>query len=245
MNIAYTIISIGDTRADNKEKIRNTINSIPEVTDVEFCKAADLRQLKRFKDRFPNLNPDENIWMPTLGEYGIWMSQASCWQYAIDNNINLIALEDDALVQDNFDRVLEQYLSETPEGWDFISLCVPGNQLGDISYRVVYDDNGVPKTRVRAGETPYKFRFGSRIMARAYQGYCCVATLYSPKGAARLLEIANEKGVYTPVDCFLFLEAHGKNQVQAYAPTPDAERIVDIDWATPTTIHNTDRYVGI
>ncbi len=79
-------------------------------------------------------------------------------------------------------------------------------------------------------------------MARAYQGYCCVATLYSPSGARRLLEIAGEKGMYTPVDCFLFQEAHGKNAVRAYAPTPDAQRIVDIDWNTPTTIHGTDRF---
>lgn len=240
----YTIISIGDTRAENKSNIRNTIKSIPEATDVEFCFASDKNELGKFMERFPYLRPHENIWMPTLGEYGIWLSQASCWQYAIDNDINLIALEDDALVQDNFDRVLQEYLDETPEDWDFISLCVPGNQLADISYRVVYDEDGVPKTRWRAGEKPYQFRFGSRIMSRAYQGYCCVATLYSPKGAGRLLEIANQKGVYTPVDCFLFLEAHGKNDVKGYAPTPDAERIVDIDWATPTTIHHTERYAG-
>jgi GR25 family glycosyltransferase involved in LPS biosynthesis len=238
--LKYTIISVGDTRAANKARIRDTIKSVPEVTDIEFCNAVDYNSLSKAMDRFPNIKP--NGWGPQLGELGIWLSQASCWQYAVDNNTPLIALEDDALVQDNFDRVLPEYLSETPDDWDFISLCVPGNQLGDISYKVVYDDTGAPKTSWRAGDKPYQFRFGSRIMARAYQGYCCVATLYSPKGAARLLEIANEKGVYTPVDCFLFLEAHGKNQVKAYAPTPDAERIVDIDWEVPTTIHHTARY---
>ena len=75
----YTIMSINDRAKKNKEAIRETITTVEETTSIEFCNGRDPASLNEFRKRFPRLEP--NGWNPTLGEYGVWMSQASCWQW--------------------------------------------------------------------------------------------------------------------------------------------------------------------
>lgn len=237
--IAYTIISINDRAEENKADIRAKLDPIPEVTDIHFVNGNNARELVLVWRR-SGINKAE--WTPKVGEAGIWLSQYACWQWLVDSDYEyLLVFEDDAKVSPNFRKALGEYLSETPEDMDFFSLAVPENQRQDFGYRIIYDENGEPKPVVRAGERGYDFTFGSKVVARVYQGYCCVAVLYSKAGAQKLIDVAKERGMYTPVDCFLYQTAH-RGAVNGYAPIPKGPMPVEIDWQIPTTVQDTNRF---
>ncbi len=239
MKIEYTIVSINDERAGHKEALRGLL-SLPEITDIEFVNARDKEQLNRILAKYPTIRP--NQWIPKLGELGIWLSQIQCWKWLVESDTDaLIVFEDDAIATGSFESILGLYVDDLPDDWDMLSLSVPDNQRQDFYYRQVYDEHGIPKSLVKAGDKPYEFEYGKPTLARAYQGYCCVATMYSKKGAQRLLELAEEYGIYTPVDCFLFLQAHA-GRLEAFAPKPISPMCVVIDWFAPTTIHTTELY---
>lgn len=239
MSIPFTIISVNDQRAAHKEALRSLLD-FPEITDIEFVNAVNREQLDRILAKYPNIRPKE--WVPKLGELGVWLSQIQTWDYLVKSeHDSLIVFEDDAIISPAIGSILAMYIDDLPEDWDFVSLSVPDNQRQDFYYRQVYDETGHPKTLIKAGEKTYEFDYGKPTMARVYQGYCCVATMYSKRGAQKLLSLAEEFGIYTPVDCFLFLQAHA-GRLNAYAPKPNSPMCVVIDWMTPTTIHTTERY---
>jgi hypothetical protein len=45
-----------------------------------------------------------------------------------------------------------------------------------------------------------------------------------------------ETGIYTPVDCFLYQEAHA-GRCEGYGPKPSRAYIVGYDWKAQTTVH--------
>jgi GR25 family glycosyltransferase involved in LPS biosynthesis len=239
MKIEYTIISISEQRAAHKQALRGLLN-LSEAKDIEFVNATDCGQLEKILSKYPNIKPKD--WIPRLGELGVWLSQIQTWYYLANSNIDaLIVFEDDAIISPAFESILDLYIDDLPDNWDFLSLSVPDNQRQDFYYRQVYDETGHPKTVIRAGEKTYEFDYGKPTLARVYQGYCCVATMYSKAGATKLLKLVEEFGIYTPVDCFLFLQAHA-GRLNAFAPKPNSPMCVVIDWLCPTSIHTTDLY---
>lgn len=241
MIIGYTIISVDDSRAENKEHIRSSITCMEEITDIQFVDGRKRDELERAIATNQGIMPTG--WNPTLGEMGIWLSQMECWKYTKNELDALVVFEDDALIQPNFDEDFPKYIHNLPEDWDLLTICVPDNQTQDFYYKVVYDETGCPVSPVRAGQKRYIYDYGSRILSRVYQGYCCVATVYSKQGAEKLLERAHKRQIYTPVDCFLFLESHRRDDgINGYAPRPDIPRIVNVNWEAPTTVHNSERY---
>lgn len=241
--IKYTIISIDDSRQSKKSHIRNVLFFYDEVKDIEFVNGSDTEQVKRIQKQFPNFKIHPEIWIPKKGELGVWYSQMQCWKWAADNNQHLIVFEDDAIIDLAFEKVWHGLLEELPATYDFLSIFVPDNQEQDYMYVVQYDEQGIPvNINLAPREEASTHYMGAQYLARAYQGYSCVATMYSPKGARKLLDLADRYGMYTPVDCFLFLRAHA-GDLEAYAPKPSGyvKRVVSVDWGAPTTIHHTDK----
>jgi GR25 family glycosyltransferase involved in LPS biosynthesis len=238
----YTIISLDDSRAKTKAAIRSTVE-LPEVTDIEFVDARDdnvfYEQIKRHPRVVQNVH-----WTPKRGELGIWMSQINCWKWAADNE-DLLVFEDDAEVHPGFTDLFNRYISELPADWDIFSLFVPSNQRQDYGYRVVYDDNGLPRPLVRSTDKPYQFDIGLKSLARTYHGYGCVANLYSVQGAKKMLQLVQQRGVDGPVDCWMYEHAHA-GRLNAYAPKPYLPMPADVNLSrqAPTTIHNTPVYVS-
>lgn len=240
MHAEYTIVSIDDSRREKKEAIVKRVGlkriHIPSVNGRE----EDLS--KYFK--YYGVTHDPN-YLVKLGELGVWFSQMNCWDYVSQSDKPLVVFEDDAIVHESFNDTLRSVLNDVPDdNWHFVSLFVPDNQRGDYFYKVKYDKNGAPG--VRRGIAKFEesqFYIGSQYIALAYQGYSCVATMYSPKGGQRLLERAREMGIYTPVDCFLFLETH-KFLVNGLAMQPLLKPMpVAYDWDnSPTLVHNTVVY---
>lgn len=234
--VSYNIISIDDSRLEYKKRIRKTV-TFPEVyVPATNARAVDLEEelsKRELSLPFPG--------QFAIGEVGIWLSMFDCWNWAVENNEILITFEDDASPKDNFNEAVSLFLSEVPEDWDFICLWVPDNQKQDYLYDVTYNDEGIPNIKGRRVKS--LFDFGAKHLARTYNGYGNVASMFSPKGARFFRDRAREVGLYTPVDCFLYQEAHA-GRCSGYSPKPKYATLVDYDWA-PTTVHNTERYVEI
>lgn len=237
--IYYTIMTLGTPERESKRSaIKNEMFFYNEVKDIEFVNGADEDQVRRMREKFPRFTG--RPWHPKTGEVGVWYSQMNCWEWARDNNKHLIVFEDDAMLTSNFVDKYMKLLEELPSDYDFFAIFVPNNQEGDYFARGAYDHDGVPVGMNWAPADKSMFNFGASQLAKVYQGYSCVAIMYSPKGAKKLLELADEYGMYTPVDCFLFLEAH-RGHLEAYSPKPSqfVERLITIDWEASSTIRDT------
>lgn len=228
----YNIISVNDSRAQYKNAIRRH-NSVGEVK-IPSTNGMSVNIDKEFERR----GLLDTNWIPKIGEAGCWVSHFDCWSWSVKNNEELIVFEDDAIIDENFVNNFDVLYSELPSDYDFCSLWVPDNQRQDFYYVVEYDSEGQVNISGRIEDvSDSHFDIGCRFLARAYQGYGLVATLYSPQGAKRLIEQARRRGVCTPVDCFIFQESHAE-RVKGYAPKPHVS-IVQYDWNAETTVHNT------
>lgn len=230
----YTIISLNDDRLKYKTHIRDTVKGCDEI----FIPATNGREVN-LDDELAKRGlhiPHRGIF--SVGEVGIWLSVWDCWQWCVNNKENLIVFEDDAIPRHYFDEAVHKFLLDIPDGWDYLCLWVPDNQKQDYWYNVTYDDEGLPT--INGTRNKSLFDFGGDYLAKAYNGYGNVATMFSPRGAEHLMNIARQAGLYTPVDCFLYQEAHA-GRCEGYSPQPAHATVVDYDWPE-TTVHTTERY---
>lgn len=230
----YIILSIDDSRKEKKQNIRKVLSPWSEsfiecINGYKMEELKSARLLTGIKDA------------PMLaGELGVWYSTANAW-INVANNGPAVVLEDDALLREDFIAEFDKAIEDLPEDADFLSLFIPYNQTQDFYYMVSYDEEGLPN--IQATGVPEKqsiFYVGSQQIAKAYMGYGNVAIYYTQKGAHKLLNIAKERGIYTPVDCFLYLQAHSGN-INGYALHPRLHGLVDVDWQAETLIHTGNR----
>lgn len=235
------IISISDRTPHYVKMIKDYV-PFEEATDIEYVNGRGLGTLG-----LTNILVEEGLrvsnWAPEIGELGVWLSQYRCWQWCVENEEELIVFEDDAVPTPHFKEIFDAQYAEVPADYDFIAWFVPDNQMADFKYRINYDTTGAPLPVVHSGDDGYQYEYGAERMARVYQGYSCVCIQYSPQGAQKLIDIAKEMGLYTPVDCFLFLSAH-RGAVDGYSPKPGQPRAVIVDWNAPTEVHGTGFYEG-
>lgn len=233
----FTILSINDDRIKYKQSIlKNVRFPYESVVCFDATKQDPLEEIEK-NGWVLHREPD---WTPKAGELGVWISTIRSWQKCIELDEPLIVFEDDAVVEENFMRDLEALMVDLPEDYGYLSLWVPPNQYQDYTYKVTYDNRGMPTVegRVRvARDSP--FYIGKSNIAKVYQGYGNVATLYSPDGARCLIKHLEKHGMYAPVDCFIHMAAHAQ-AVRGYAHMPD-KGLVGYDWSQETTVHNTGR----
>jgi GR25 family glycosyltransferase involved in LPS biosynthesis len=234
----YAIISINDDRAENKAKLRQTFQGIPEAI-VMSVNGSSIKELARARREFPEIKKTSER---RLGEMGIWFSQLYAWKYLMDSDLDaLLVLEDDAIPAENCREVIDEYLSYLPDDFDILSLWVPDNQRRDFYTNYAYDWNGNPHT-IPTGEDLKDgapcFKIPGSILAKSYQGYGGVAQIYSKKGAEKFFALTKSEGLWTTSDCFLFINIH-RGIIKGYAPRPDARMPFEYDWKAQTNIHNT------
>lgn len=232
----YNIISINDDRIMYKEAIRSNVHreevNIPAVNAFDVNIQDELSR-RGIKIAYPG--------MFSVGEIGIWLSMFDCWQWAVDNNEELITFEDDAIPYWDFQPKFDIIYEEIPKSYDFFCLWVPDNQRIDYVYNVVYDDEGIPR-KVGPNRHPSNsiYDFGPERVTRVYNGYGNVAQLFSPKGAKFFMDRVRDVGIYTPVDCYLYQEAHA-GRCEGYGPKPNYAKLVSYDWKAETTVHRGER----
>lgn len=233
----YNIISINDNRKYYKDQIRKYVDLQEEV--VASVEGACLNRDGKLEQHMNDLGLWFNSkWPLSVGEIGVWASNFLRWEKVSQMNEPLVVFEDDAVIKSDFNPKLIYIYEQLPDDWDFVSLWVPDNQRIDYRYNLRYNADGDPEIfGTRPVGFPSAFDYGAADVARVYQGYGMVATMYSPAGGKKLVELAKQYGLRTPVDCFLMQEAH-KGALNGYAPKPD-KVFVDYDWPE-TQIHNTE-----
>lgn len=232
----YNIITIDDSRASYKDAIRKSITGIDEVV----IPATNGRTVNLTYELFKRglSIPDTNSL--SLGEVGVWLSTFDCWRWAYENDEELLVFEDDAIINPRFSEKLKEFMKEVPSDYDFVCLWVPDNQRQDYNYSVIYDDDGHPHIYGTLPDGQSSFDFGAEHAAMVYNGYGNVAQLFSPKGSKFFMDRAQKAGLYAPVDCYQYLEAHA-DRCEGYAPKPEYADLVSYDWPE-TTIHTTERF---
>lgn len=234
----FTIISIDERRAPYKEVIRK-FAGMEEV----HMKAVDGRQ-EDVKEQMMSRGLWVNNWSPSRGEAGVWMSNYDRWLYTSTLDEPLVVFEDDAIIRGDFKDRVDAVLSVLPEDWDYCTLWVPENQKIDYYYDVIFNSVGdpMPVGPNRNNETSL-FRYNnSDIVSLVYQGYGMVSLMYSPKGGQKLASLAQRTGIYTPVDCWIYQQAH-MGRLRGFAPHPQNAEIVQYDWLAETTVHNSERLI--
>lgn len=232
----YAIISIDNSRADNKANTRRVLSDWDEVVGIEYVHRGNLEEaLSRY---------GKYQWWdsPKVGEIGIWYSNVAVWHYMIDHNVDQLAVfEDDAILVDTFPETAYKVLDNTPTDFDYISMWIPPNQSNDYYYRVKkWSHNGWPlQIRGKLPVDQSHFFIGNYYSARMYQGYGCIAMIYSIDGARNLLARLEQEQMCETFDCFL--SSRSRVGLNGYAIHPAVSPVVSHDFERETTIHNTER----
>lgn len=236
--VKYAILSIDESRRAKKEALRNVVSGWDEITvpAVDGSKKSDL------ESSMTHHGIQFTEWVPKVGEAGVWMSQMNAWGMAYSQGEPLVVFEDDAMLAQDFTERFEEYLAELPEDWDVFCLFVPTNQYGDFHWKYKFNELGQTdgSTYGYCPDGEPGLLIGSETVSKAYQGYGCVALMFSPEGGRKLLDAARQKHMYTPVDCFIF-EQYRAGIIDAYAFKPGYPRLVDVDWNAPSTIQQGPR----
>ena len=236
LGLKYSIITIDDSRAEYKNNIRSRVQ-LDEIT----VPATNGTQVDIDAELAKRGIPLGGYWF-SKGELGVWISTFDQWVWCVENNEELVVFEDDAIVTDQFSTMLPDFNSELPSDYAFLSLWVPENQYHDYLYDAKFDEDGHwEKVGRDKNAITSLYNFGAMRISKAYQGYGNVAMQYSPQGAQQLIERAQTKGIYEPIDCFIFT-ASRTGKIDGYAPKPHYNKAVEYDWAAPTTVHLTQHH---
>jgi hypothetical protein len=223
MALKYSILHIDDSRKESMDYIRSVVN--PAGYDEVEVVGVDGR-LENVLSPFP----DHNSSMSST-ERAIWHTMVNAWKKCVELDEPLLVFEDDAIPEPDFVDLFDWYREALPEGWDVLSLFVGQEQYNDFKVEVLQRDQwgGDLRTGSVYDFGAPEYLIGSDRICRVYNGYSCVAMYYSPRGAARLLKLAETRGCYTVVDCFLYMQSK-LGMLDSYTYIPGMPRPVGYDW---------------
>jgi GR25 family glycosyltransferase involved in LPS biosynthesis len=156
-------------------------------------------------------------WKP--GELGIWASNYTAWQNFVESDYDYIVLmEDDIVLNTNFNEKLIEYIAELPDDWDVFTAYTP--PTGNVRYKKNKESLLIDKDNV----------------CRVYQSWSCLCYVVSKNGAKKLLKEVQKK-VKSPIDNYLFYH----NNINVYAIKMEKRNICEI-YATKSTVQNATKY---
>jgi hypothetical protein len=222
----YTIISVDDTRTDNKNELRLFLLDHQEIY-LNFCDGRIPGELAKAKEYFdvPTPGPFK------AGEFGIFYSVLACLEYGAGNN-GIIYFEDDAIPTVGMCDRITNYIETLPENWGCFALWSPENQHGDYALVSGYDNTGVPKYD---GKSKNIFDCGLGDIVKLWQGYGNVSFAFSQQGCKLMMQHIKQEGFYSPIDCLICIAAH-RGVLDGYALKPQTPNLVNYDWNRITTI---------
>lgn len=186
-SIEYTIIKIGNRADFYVKKNVELLKDFRRITDIEFVDGREIDASSILLEKGINIdawNPyDGRRFPPMPSEFGIWATTVNIFEYAIKNSINdLLVLEDDIELEDDFVEKLNLCLEELPTNYDYLSLfSLPEqNQVteeSDINKKYIHKSINQPAS--------------------------ACATLYSLSGALKILQAMRAMGMEYTSDCFV------------------------------------------
>lgn len=134
-----------------------------------------------------------------FGELGIWASNYTAWKNFLKTDSDyLILMEDDIVFNEDFFPLLEKYLAELPDSWDFFSFFSPEDQHHKYNIAKSYGEN----------------------TAMLYQDWSCLCYVLTRKGAERFLLLMSS-GVSLPLDWFFYRQTQ---KFYGYSVKPEARK---------------------
>lgn len=166
-----------DKLLDNFDKIETPTIIIKNEEDVKnFFNGEDIK--------IDPLGWEKRGWR--FGELGIWASNYSAWKkFAKSGREMLMLMEDDIVLDKEFNQKLSGYISELPDDWDFFTVYIP-------SY-----GNSRAKTQKKLLDV------GKQNITKVYQSWSCLCYIVSKSGVEKLLKQVQEP-VNGPIDHWLF-----------------------------------------
>jgi GR25 family glycosyltransferase involved in LPS biosynthesis len=123
---------------------------------------------------------------PSSGVIGVWASNYTAYKNFLKTDKDILILfEDDIILSKNFRSVLDSYLMELPEGWEFFSPFVPSDSL--FAYN----------------EIEHSFN-NDYLTCRSYQQWSCATYVVSRAGAKKAIENVESVGITAPIDWYIF-----------------------------------------
>lgn len=244
MNVAYSIMSIDDSRKEYKDAIRDNIKDYAElINKIQYYDCRNDDEYEAAKERFKRF---EWHWTnPRRGHFGVWVSTLSALEYIANCPYDgVIIFEDDAFLHKDFDFLMRKYTPDLPEDWDFFSIHNPHNQNNDFYNEYNYTPDG----SLAGGHRNYPagapgFLYGSDNLCRSFQGYGACAIMYSPKGAEKLLSFFEQNGIKMSADCHIFQASKSTwpHRINGYSVRPNKTKPANVHLDAQTQIHNTEQ----
>ena len=156
-------------------------------------------------------------WKP--GELGIWATNYTAWKNFVNSEYDyVILMEDDIILNKNFNHKIIKYIQELPEDWDVFTAYTP------------------PTGNVRYKKNKKSLLIDKENICRVYQSWSCLCYVVSKKGAKKLLKEV-EKTVKSPIDNYLFYHT----DINVYAIKMEKGNICNI-YQTKSTVQDGLRY---
>jgi hypothetical protein len=216
-NTAFTIFHIPGTERDKLfKKSHNTMSKhfselktetvlLKEDKDIEdFFKNKDIVM---HREGFPGRG-ESGGWK--IGELGLWAST----YLAIKNFLNspyenLIIMEDDIVLYDNFVDSLNYYMNDLPSDWNLFFAYTP-----EKSKKRYYND---------LEETRKTFEIGKKNIVKTFGEECTMCYVISKTGAKKLIRLFKEP-IRAPIDWYLLRDS----KLPAYCLRPEIKDICEI-----------------
>lgn len=209
-SIKYSIVSINERAADNKENTRKILSNFEEVY-IDCVNG----NIENTSEMLKNLNISLKNWSwpgkPRGGDIGLWISNINLFNKMIKENLdNILLLEDDTILSNNFLNIFNNVMEEIPKSYDFISLVFPSSSVG------MYKEDA---------EIGLK-----NICSAKYNHFSTIAMMWSNKGANTIIKLLNENGIIYPIDIQIYDHFLKNNMLEGYSIKPNVEQVVFHDW---------------
>lgn len=183
-----------------------------------------IKNLTDVKDFYSNelikIDPkgfEKKGWKP--GELGIWASNYIAWKnFEKSDYDSIILMEDDIVLDKNFNNKLIDYMNELPDDWDIFTVYIP------------------EKGNVRYNKANKKLFVGKENICRVYQSWSCLCYIVSKRGAKKLLEQVKNP-ISSPIDHYLFYH----NDLNVYAIKYERRNICEI-YSTESTVQSAEKH---
>jgi GR25 family glycosyltransferase involved in LPS biosynthesis len=151
---------------------------------------------------------------PSSGVIGVWASNYTAYKNFLETDKDILILfEDDIVISKNFTNILNSYLMELPEDWEFFSPFVPDDSF--FAYN----------------EMKHSFN-NDYLTCRSYQQWSCATYVVNRAGAKRAIENIESMGVTAPIDWYIFnfrmKQEDGQIKFNTYTIKPNSYRPVKL-----------------
>jgi hypothetical protein len=217
-NINYTIVSISDDRAENKNRIKQILGE-KSLINIKPLNASDDEELFSFLDENKNFNL--NLEKYKLGEIGCFGSHYKIWQYLASSKIDkILVFEDDAFISDDFIFDVSEALKQLPSKYDLFSVYVDPNQYDRHEEAHIFNDT----------------------ISKAYQDWSTLCYVITKAGAKKMLKFIKDNGTSHPVDWFIFRNA-AKDIFNVYTFNPATGSPMSINDGGNSNIQTTEFFM--